>query len=313
MPKKSKISKEKLFEMRLFEKIMGMVLCKEDLDSNGYPRIADDSEDNLEVVNKVNVPWGFRGDIVEGDRQCARCKKVYSVSANNKECSFHTGRMEKICQTTSRRGVGTDYYLVHSCCHTGRYAEGCKKSNLHVPAYNPFPGEFVRSQKPGKNVPGHFPGIFALDCEMARLDVTRLTLVDHKLRTRLDIIIRPSSPIIDYNTEFSGITPELMESAIHNTDEARRLLLKHVNRDTILIGHALENDLRALRLCHERVVDTAIYFKDKPHSKFKPKLKKLARNFLLLDIQKGVNGHDSVEDALTCMKLVLKEANVQYP
>lgn len=37
--------------------------------------------------------------------------------------------------------------------------------------------------------------------------------------------------------------------------------------DTILIGHALDNDLRALRLVHQRVVDTAALF---PHARGLP-------------------------------------------
>ena len=37
-----------------------------------------------------------------------------------------------------------------------------------------------------------------------------------------------------------------------------------VGADTLLVGHALENDLRVLRVLHGRVVDTAILY---PHPK----------------------------------------------
>ena len=37
-----------------------------------------------------------------------------------------------------------------------------------------------------------------------------------------------------------------------------------VSAETLLVGHALENDLRVLRVLHGRVVDTAILY---PHPK----------------------------------------------
>jgi RNA exonuclease 1 len=81
------------------------------------------------------------------------------------------------------------------------------------------------------------------------------------------------------------------------------------------VGHSLENDLRALKLVHERCVDTALLF---PHPRglpYKNSLKHLAKRFLKLDIQKNKTvmgedgkeivsrGHDSVEDAKAAMKL----------
>lgn len=46
-----------------------------------------------------------------------------------------------------------------------------------------------------------------------------------------------------------------------------------VGSETLLVGHALENDLRALRLTHARIVDTGTLF---PHPRglpYKTKLK----------------------------------------
>ena len=40
--------------------------------------------------------------------------------------------------------------------------------------------------------------------------------------------------------------------------------LEHVSAETLLVGHALENDLRVLKVHHQRVLDTAILF---PHPK----------------------------------------------
>ena len=40
--------------------------------------------------------------------------------------------------------------------------------------------------------------------------------------------------------------------------------LEHVAAETLLVGHALENDLKVLMVLHGRVLDTAILF---PHPK----------------------------------------------
>ena len=65
----------------------------------------------------------------------------------------------------------------------------------------------------------------------------------------------------------------------------------------MLVGHSIESDLRALKLVHFRVVDTAALY---PHPKglpFKMSLKGLAKEFLEQEIQQGggTSGHDSAQ------------------
>ena len=72
----------------------------------------------------------------------------------------------------------------------------------------------------------------------------------------------------DMNTRFSGIHPEEYAArAVLPLASVQRALARLVGADTILIGHALDNDLRALRLVHHRVVDTAALF---PHNRGPP-------------------------------------------
>ena len=42
----------------------------------------------------------------------------------------------------------------------------------------------------------------------------------------------------------------------------RKSLDAYINENTIIIGHALENDLKTLRMIHHRCVDTVVMF---PH------------------------------------------------
>ena len=72
----------------------------------------------------------------------------------------------------------------------------------------------------------------------------------------------------DFNTRFSGIHPDKYATdAVRTLEAVRRALGRLIGTDTILIGHALDNDLRALRLVHRYVVDTAALF---PHSRGLP-------------------------------------------
>ena len=66
----------------------------------------------------------------------------------------------------------------------------------------------------------------------------------------------------DYNTRFSGITEEEYSKALLPLSSIRETLDSFINTETILVGHALDNDLKALRIIHLKCVDTSILF---PH------------------------------------------------
>nr|CCA19715.1 exonuclease putative [Albugo laibachii Nc14] len=161
--------------------------------------------------------------------------------------------------------------------------------------------------------------VYALDCEMCETDLgmelTRVTVVDVDGVVVYDELVRPQSTIINYHTEHSGITGEMLESVKTTVADVQvHFLAELFASDTILVGHSLTSDLRALRLVHLCVADTAILF---PHARgfpFKTSLKYLAKTFLHRDIQTQTeSGHDSAEDAVTAMELLkLKILNGPY-
>ncbi|TKA71991.1 hypothetical protein B0A55_07662 [Friedmanniomyces simplex] len=180
----------------------------------------------------------------------------------------------------------------------------------------------------------------AFDCEMGYttlgLELIRLTAVSWPEGDELaDVLVRPFGIVLDLNSRFSGVWPEDMARAIpppppltqvdgsaHDTHpsppppppalpilasplQARTLLCSFLRPSTPLIGHAIDNDLNVVRLCHPTLIDTVITF---PHPRGLPLrygLKMLSSKFLGRAIQQGgERGHDSLEDARATGELV---------
>lgn len=79
---------------------------------------------------------------------------------------------------------------------------------------------------------------------------------------------------------------------------------------SVLIGHSLNSDLTALKITHPFIIDTALIYPHPRGPPLKSSLKYLAQKYLNRQIQKGHGstgpgaGHDSIEDARTCLDLV---------
>lgn len=82
----------------------------------------------------------------------------------------------------------------------------------------------------------------------------------------------------------------------------RKKLCELCSSNTILIGHSLDNDLRALKICHDKIIDTSVLYKTTLTTKIS--LKVLVKLYFNVDIQNDTNGHSSVEDAQSCIRLV---------
>ncbi|XP_049849018.1 uncharacterized protein LOC126317084 isoform X2 [Schistocerca gregaria] len=155
---------------------------------------------------------------------------------------------------------------------------------------------------------GEIPKMYAVDCEMCitthGMELTRVSVVNDSLEVVYDEYVKPHHEILDYLTRFSGVTEEKLSCVETRLETVRHDLFELFNSDTILIGHSMENDLRALKLIHYRVVDTAILYSCfRGEQQYKRSLKSLAAEWLKETIQ--MTDHDSNEDARTAMKLAL--------
>lgn len=76
----------------------------------------------------------------------------------------------------------------------------------------------------------------------------------------------------------------------------------------ILIGHSLESDLKALKICHPLCIDTAVLYHHPRGRPLKPGLAWLTKKWCGREIQtKGEGGHDPEEDARACLELLRRK------
>ncbi|KIW07941.1 uncharacterized protein PV09_01845 [Verruconis gallopava] len=153
--------------------------------------------------------------------------------------------------------------------------------------------------------------VIAIDCEMCKtgdeqLELTRISVLDWDGNIVLDELVKPEAPITDYLTQYSGITEEMLAPVTTRLTDIQKRLQEVIKPSTIIIGHSLDGDFKALRMTHPHIVDTAIIYPHPRGPPLKSSLKWLAQKYLGREIQKshGTTGHDSVEDAKAVLDLV---------
>ncbi|XP_018332699.1 RNA exonuclease 5 [Agrilus planipennis] len=154
-----------------------------------------------------------------------------------------------------------------------------------------------------------FSPMFGLDCEMCRtttgdLELTRISIVDEDHKVFYEELVKPDNRIVDYLTQFSGITPKMMKNVTKKLQDVQKDLRNLLPPDAILVGQSLGNDLHALKMMHPYVIDSSVIFNLTGDRTRKSKLQLLAREFLFQHIQQGRGGHCSIEDSKASLELV---------
>ncbi|KAK4201431.1 hypothetical protein QBC40DRAFT_253071 [Triangularia verruculosa] len=255
-------------------------------------------------------------------------------------CTHHSGRAyfpERVLGSVNRPAKR------YRCCQeTVGDSTGCTTGASHVfkasapsrlAALMPF-----METPPNPSAPKDRAVCF--DCEMgytARgMELIRLTATSWPDgKELLDVLVRPIGEVLDLNSRYSGVWPEDIANAeewspgkpltavVESSDSgrtkkkhmtivpspvvARELLFSLISPETPLIGHALENDLNAVRIVHPTIIDTALLFPHKCGLPLRHSLKMLMETQLNKAIQvetKDTRGHDSGEDARAAGELV---------
>ncbi|PPQ99066.1 hypothetical protein CVT24_003626 [Panaeolus cyanescens] len=250
----------------------------------------------------VEIPPGPGGDTpsLEGRiTKCERCAQYYVVNRLDEtgKCVYHWGKP----YTTRVNGKSVD-------------SEGCSQG-VHV-FYESSPEDLHSRHSFSFLLPPSSNrttlDVAALDCEMVYTTggfrVARVSVVDGSGNEVFDEFIRMDDgvQVIDLNTRFSGITEEKYAAASLTLASVREALNALIDAQTILIGHALDNDLKTLRIIHHRCIDTAILFPHRAGLPYRRSLRELVREHLGRLIQTGdaTQGHSSIEDASATLDLV---------
>ncbi|KAF2122704.1 hypothetical protein BDV96DRAFT_593210 [Lophiotrema nucula] len=275
--------------------------------------------------------------------ECDRCRTRFQVFSERRQedgalttggkCVHHWGKSIWPKKGSNVASGKTKW----SCCQGETGTPGCTTGDTHV--FKASSPKRLALTMPFIETPENFEvdqlAAVCFDCEMGYttygLELMRLTAVSwpsHK--PILDILVRPLGHILDLNTRFSGISTEQYFNAkshdpvnpvfdandlriVENPYVARDLFLSHVSPKTPVIGHAIENDLKCIRLVHPTIVDTVFLY---PHPTGFPRrhrLKHLAEKELGLHIQQGgAAGHDSFEDARATGELVRLRVKVEW-
>ncbi|KAH9482740.1 RNA exonuclease 1-like protein [Psilocybe cubensis] len=265
--------------------------------------------------------WGYFVDIPPGpggDRpsqegkiaKCERCTQYFLVkrAEESEQCTYHWGKAY-----TSR--ANGEKQRTYSCCSRSVVdSEGCSHGP-HVfyestaeELHSRHAFSFLRSPKSDSPK----LDVVALDCEMiyttGGMRVARVSIVDGSGKEIFDEFVRMDEGVnvIDYNTRFSGITPQNYATALRTLSSIREALDLLIDSNTILVGHALDNDLKTLRIIHHKCIDTALLFPHKAGAPYRRSLKDLVREKLGRSIQMGDanEGHSSLEDASATLDLV---------
>ncbi|KAI0531898.1 ribonuclease H-like domain-containing protein [Xylaria digitata] len=164
-----------------------------------------------------------------------------------------------------------------------------------------------------------------VDCEMVAIennmqDLVSISVVDFLTgNVVLNSLVQPTARVRDWRMRMTGVNPAILRAAkqdpgrtvLAGWPEARKRILALVDAETVLIGHALPNDLKILRIAADRVVDSVVVVAQaafgRSTDRFPRKwgLKNACQELIGVEVQRGRAAHDPLEDALATRELLI--------
>lgn len=270
-----------------------------------------------------------------------RCEKQHNIP---KQPSWHNGvksiHKSLFSTATHNRSSSHKTIAVPAVNRASKPAASTSStSSLTITVKTPTnPGQssksvvFTKTSAPGISLPtprgqththtAPLPGVsvtsplkfLAMDCEMVgtghkgrNSELARCSIVSYNGDVVYDKYIKPTNPVTDFRTRWSGIHWSHLSKATPFT-EARKEILK-ILAGKVVIGHAIHNDFKALGYGHPAMLtrDTSRIPLLNQKAGFPEKdcasLKRLTKAVFNRDIQTGRRGHSSIEDAKATMDL----------
>ena len=86
--------------------------------------------------------------------------------------------------------------------------------------------------------------LYGVDCEMVTtengLELARVSVVDAKGKLIFDRYVRPDKEILDYATQYSGVTAQHLENITTRLADIQDWFRQRLDQRTVLIGHSLD-------------------------------------------------------------------------
>uniref|UniRef100_A0A3Q2D261 Exonuclease domain-containing protein n=1 Tax=Cyprinodon variegatus TaxID=28743 RepID=A0A3Q2D261_CYPVA len=147
--------------------------------------------------------------------------------------------------------------------------------------------------------------VFFISCHWTKqkgYELARVSLVDSDGNCVLDDLVKPQNRVLNYLTQFSGITAAMLRPVTTTLRDVQAKIRTLLPDNAVVVGHSLNNDLVALKLIHQHVIDTSLLYRREFGQKFK--LKVLAEVVLKRQIQSEErSGHNPTEDAVAALEL----------
>lgn len=215
----------------------------------------------------------------------------------------HMRIWQKRSKQIGRWGDSPEQELVQLTHRHGRYKE-C----YTFPSYSEG---WVMTDLGKEDDPSRPEQVLSMDCEMVicehgERELVRVCMVNTACEMVLDMLVKPTKPVADYMAHITGISEADLEGVTCHLPDAQRAVLDLLTPCTILVGHSLYHDLKALKIDHQRVIDTAFIFQycNKPDS-YIAGLNDLCKAVLGYEFREDGKPHNCLDDAIIPMKIVL--------
>lgn len=195
------------------------------------------------------------------------------------------------------------------------------RSTKHADFRPPEPAaDWVYASPPGDGDSREGPTAVALSTSLvyvgdgsAGYDVQhlgRVVLVDDHGEVLVDVLVKPRQPLLDSRTQLTGLTRAMLEGPLAvDYAEARRMLLRFLRPETLLVGYRLTSDLEAAKLWHRPLIDVALLFEVESAKKHAYHPLRWIVEKLLREVIDDDKPHDALETARLIMRLAQYEAN----
>lgn len=87
----------------------------------------------------------------------------------------------------------------------------------------------------------------ATGIEHNRRAVAQIAMVDQLGNVVLNLIVKPSEPVVSYLTDLTGLTKEIVDGG-YPLDEALRILHSYMNNQIVVVGQSVHVDIAWLKL-----------------------------------------------------------------